>query len=48
VRGDLKERDHLGDLHICGRIILKRILKNLVVRVAGFISLGIGYSAGLL
>ena len=26
--GDLTERDHLGDLDIDGRIILKRILKR--------------------
>jgi hypothetical protein len=47
--GNLKERDHLEDLDVDGRMILKLILKKSVSNVwAGLIWLGIGTSGRLL
>jgi hypothetical protein len=45
--GNLKARDHLGDIGAGVRIILKRILKKYGVKMwAGFIWLRIGISGG--
>jgi hypothetical protein len=42
--GNMKKKDHLEDLGIDGKKILKRILKKQDVRVwPGFIWLGIGF-----
>ena len=47
--GNLRERDHLGDLGIDGRIILRRIFRNRVLGAwTGLSWLSIGRGGGLL
>jgi hypothetical protein len=47
VLDNLKERDDLENLHVCGRLILKWILKKGVVRMlTGLIWLRIGINGG--
>jgi hypothetical protein len=47
--GMVKVRDHVGDLDVNGRMIIKRILKTRYVRLwTGIIWLRIGSSVGLL
>jgi hypothetical protein len=46
--GDLSERDHLEDLGLDRRIILKWILRSKIGEWIGFIWLSIGKRVGLL
>jgi hypothetical protein len=46
-RGDLRKRDHLKDIEVCGRTILKWILKKLDGETwTGLIWLRIGTDSG--